>query len=254
MDSVVVKETLIEQINNLSSLNTIIETILVDNSVGNFDLIKTVKEGEKIINISDKIFYKLKSTRLLIKSDKDFKNSIIISDIDDQIITNNKPLCECVARNTNIIFAKEFNRLKSTEHNSMKFWNESFFSKLFSPSKEKRLESIILEMSKGFSWIIIPRSITKFFEKNTNFEKNSVECENLIHLFGKFHCLNVFVNPDQKEQKIYFGNFESLILIINKNLELKENKTISNTFINSTSMTVEYSIIEKSPIRSLELL
>ena len=34
MDSVVVKETLIEQINNLSSLSSIIETILVDDSIG----------------------------------------------------------------------------------------------------------------------------------------------------------------------------------------------------------------------------
>ena len=253
MDSVVVKETLIEQINNLSSLSSIIETILVDDSVGNFDFTKTVKKDDKIVNISEKIFYKLKSTRLLIKSDKEFQNNIIISDIDDQIITNNRPLCECVARNTNIIFAKEFNRLKLTEQHKLKYWNNNFLEKLFNFNRDKKLQNTISTLSKGFSWIMVPKSLTSFFEKNENFEKNNIECENLIHLFGKLDTLNVFLNPDQKESKIYFGNFESLILIINKNLELKDVKTISNTFTNSTSMTVQYTIIENTPIRSLEL-
>jgi len=253
MDSVVVKQTLLEQINNFSSLNTIIETIMVDDSIGNLDFIKTRKENEKIVSFTDKIFYKLKSTRLLIKSDKEFQNNIIISDVDDQVVTNNRPLCECIARNTNIIIAKEFNKLKTIDSHRFKFFSQSFFEKLFSFGKTKKLNEKILDLSTGFTWMIIPKSLTSVFTDNKNFEKNEVDCENIIHLFGKFNGINVFINPDQKENKIYFGNYESLIFIINKNLEIKDTKSLNSIFTNSTSITVHYSLIQNSPLSVLEL-
>jgi len=61
------------------------------------------------------------------------------------------------------------------------------------------------------------------------------------------------VNPDQTDSKIYFGNYESLTLVINKNLETKEIKTNSTTYTKGISMEVNYLLIENTPITVLEV-
>ena len=123
--------TLVEQITTLSSLDQIIETILVDEKKGTIDVEKTIFESNSVKSINHKIDYTLKSTRLIIKYDENFKKNIIISDIDSETIMNDKKICECVTRNTNNIISKELFRLKSTIITKCKFFTKSFFDKIF---------------------------------------------------------------------------------------------------------------------------
>ena len=197
MDSLVDNQSFIEQITSLSSLDQIIETILVSDNIGTIEIFKTVKDVDSVRNITDKIEYKLKSTRLVIKSDDSFNKNIIISDIDSETIRNNRPLCECVARNTNNIFAKEFGKLKNTINHKINYFNQGFFKKIFYQISNKDLFEKIKELSKGQSWLIIPKKLVDLFIEVGNLHENKVECESLIYNLGKFEDLNVYVNPDQ---------------------------------------------------------
>ena len=55
------------------------------------------------------------------------------------------------------------------------------------------------------------------------------------------------------ESKIYFGNYESLTLIVDKNIDTKEIKTNSTTYTKGVSIEVNYLLIENSPITVLEV-
>jgi len=197
-------DSLIEQVSNLNCLNQIIETILVDDSTGSIESFKTIKDVDSIRHIKEDINYKLKTTRLLIKSNLLMDNTLVISDIDEETISNNSCIFECIAKNTNNIFAKEFFNLKKLEKHELSFFKQPFLKKIF--------------------------------------------------LFGKYKDLNVWVNPDQKAQTIYFGKYDSLTLIINKNLKINDLKCFNDTYQLNKSISVEYLFIENLPISSLTLI
>jgi hypothetical protein len=247
MDSLVDNQSLIEQITSLSSLDQIIETILVDDKTGTIEIFKTIKDVDSVRNITDNIEYKLKSTRLIIKSDENYNKNIIISDIDSETIRNNKSLYDCIARNTNNIFAKEFSKLKNTINHQINYFNQGFFKKLLNKTTKEDFLNKTKELSQGYSWLIIPKNLIELFTIDGR------EPDSLIYNLGRFEDLNVYVNPDQIDSKIYFGNYSSLTLIINKNLETKEIKTNSTTYTKGISMEVNYLVIENSPITVLEV-
>ncbi len=253
MDSLVDNQSFIEQVTTLSSLDQIIETILVDDKIGTIEIFKTIKDVDSVRNITDKIEYKLKSTRLIIKSDDSFNKNIIISDIDSETIRNNKPLCDCVARNTNNIFAKEFSKLKNTIDHRINFFNQGFLKRIFNQTTNQDLFEKIQLLSNGHSWLIIPQKLVDFFVEIVIPQPHQTESCSLIYNLGKFDNLNVYVNPDQMESKIYFGNYESLTLIVDKNIDTKEIKTNSTTYTKGVSIEVNYLLIENSPITVLEV-
>ena len=253
MDSLVDNQSFIEQVTTLSSLDQIIETILVDDKIGTIEIFKTIKDVDSVRNITDKIEYKLKSTRLIIKSDDSFNKNIIISDIDSETIRNNKPLRDCVARNTNNIFAKEFGKLKNTINHKIIYFNQGFLRKIFNQTTKQDLFEKIQLLGNGHSWLIIPKKLVDFFVEVVISQPNQTESCPLIYNLGKFDNLNVYVNPNQLDSKIYFGNYESLTLIVDKNIDTKEIKTNSTTYTKGVSIEVNYLLIENSPITVLEV-
>jgi hypothetical protein len=252
MDILIDNSTLVEQIANLSSLNQIIETIIVDDNDGSIKINKTIKDSNSIKNIDEEISYNLKSTRLIIKTDDELVNNIVISDIDRETIVKNRPICECISKNTNNIVSREFRKLSNVQHYKINFFNQSFFKKLFNPINHKEVFEKIKELAKNNSWMIIPPTLMDLFENESTFQKIEAECESIIHQFGHLENVNVFMNPDQKENCIYFGSYESLTLIVNKNLTTKEIKTNSTTYTKGLSMEVNYLLIENKPITVLE--
>lgn len=247
-------DSLIEQVASLNCLNQIIETILVDESIGSIESFKTIKEVDSIRHIKEDINFKLKTTRLLIKSNLKMDNNLIISDIDEQTISNDSSICDCVARNTNNIFAKEFFNLKNTDKHQIKFFEQSFFKKVFNRIEEKDLFDKIEQIGSTHSWIIIPNILKPLFLKNKNFVKSEGEDSKIIFNLGKFKNLNVWVNPDQKVPNIYFGRYDSLTLIINKNLRIDDLKTFSDTYQLGKSMSVDYLFLENQPLSVLTIL
>jgi hypothetical protein len=247
-------DSLIEQVSNLNCLNQIIETILVDDSIGSIESFKTIKDVDSIRHIKEDINFKLKTTRLLIKSNLLMDNTIVISDIDEETISNNSCIFECIAKNTNNIFAKEFFNLKKLEKHELSFFKQPFFKKIFSPVTEKDVFNKIDQIGSNYSWIIIPNIFKSFFINNKDFTTQDYSDKKIIHNFGKYKDLNVWVNPDQKAQTIYFGKYDSLTLIINKNLKINDLKCFNDTYQLNKSISVEYLFIENLPISSLTLI
>jgi len=253
MDTILDNQTFIEQVTSLSSLDQIIETIIVDTNEGSISVEKIQKNGDSVKIINEKIDYKLHSTKLIIKSNSEFTKNIIISDIDTETIINNKPLCDCVARNTNNIFAKEFSKLKNTLNYSIEFFKQGFFKKLFSKTKPDHVISKIEEIGKGHGWIIIPKKLVQLFQNSPKFENNNIDCGSVIHNFGSLGDINVYLNPNQIDSKIYFGNYDSLTLLVNRNIKIEENKTLSPTYTKAINMEVNYLFIQNRPITILDI-
>ena len=253
MDTIVDNITFIEQVTNLYSLNQIIETILVDENQGSINVQKTVKLGDSVKVINEDINYKLESTRLIIKSDSEFTQNIVISDIDIETIMNNKSLCDCIARNTNNIFAKEFSKFKDTINQTINYFNQGFLQKIFNKTKNEQVVSKIEEIAKGNSWMIIPQKFVEIFRSSSKFQENKVENPSLIYNFGNIGDYQIYLNPNQRESKIYFGNYDSITLLVNRNLSTEDLKTNSSTYTQSMNMGVNYLFIQNRPLSVLEI-
>lgn len=253
MDTIVDNITFIEQVTNLYSLNQIIETILVDENQGSINVQKTVKLGDSVKVINEDINYKLESTRLIIKSDSEFTQNIVISDIDIETIMNNKSLCDCIARNTNNIFAKEFSKFKDTINQTINYFNQGFLQKIFNKTKNEQVISKIEEIANGNSWMIIPQKFVEIFRSSSKFQENKVENPSLIYNFGNIGDYQIYLNPNQRESKIYFGNYDSITLLVNRNLSTEDLKTNSSTYTQSMNMGVNYLFIQNRPLSVLEI-
>lgn len=253
MDTIVDNITFIEQVTNLYSLNQIIETILVDENQGSINVQKTVKLGDSVKVINEDINYKLESTRLIIKSDSEFTQNIVISDIDIETIMNNKSLCDCIARNTNNIFAKEFSKFKDTINQTINYFNQGFLQKIFNKTKNEQVISKIEEIANGNSWMIIPQKFVEIFRSSSKFQENKVENPSLIYNFGNIGDYQIYLNPNQRESKIYFGNYDSITLLVNRNLSTEDLKTNSSTYTHSMNMGVNYLFIQNRPLSVLEI-
>ena len=244
--------TLIEQVTKLTCLNQIIETILVEDSCGTIQVSKTIKEIDSIRHINENIDYTLKSTRLIIRANKE--KNLVISDLDLNTITEDSPLCDCIARNTNLLFAKECSRLKNTIKHEIKYFKKNFLEKLFRKDNKESVLSKIEEIGTNYSWIVIPPSLLTIFDGAKTFYSSIKDNKKIIHIHGRFKNLNVYLNPDQSQQTIYFGRYDSLSLILNKKFNIEDMKTLSEFYSDAKTISIEYLFIENSPISSLTIL
>lgn len=245
-------QTLIEQITNLTRLNQIIETVVVNESIGTIEVSKTIKEVDSIRQINEEISYKLKTTRLLIRSNQE--KSLVISDTDDQTITKNSKLCDCIARNTNMIFSKECSKLKNAIKYNINYFSQSLFKKIFNKTKKKDVFDLIDQIGEKYSWVAIPLQFKNLFDDDKNFFKSETEDQRIIHIYGRYKNLSIYVNVDQSQPTMYFGKYDSLTLIINKNFLISDIKTLSEIYTEGKNISIEYLFIENQPISSLTII
>jgi len=59
--------------------------------------------------------------------------------------------------------------------------------------------------------------------------------------------IHIYINPDDKSGKIFFGNFDSMIILANKYMNIYENS-------NGVNYNFEYLFIEQAPIKSLQVI
>jgi hypothetical protein len=65
----------------------------------------------------------------------------------------------------------------------------------------------------------MPTFIFDIIKNSTWFEPNNIHSDSIIHNVGKLDELNVYVNPEEIESRLYFGNYDSISIIINKNIK-----------------------------------
>jgi len=237
-------DSLLKRISSLTVINQLVETIYVDDSIGQIEVDKTIKDNNVVRHIVEKLDYKLKSHRLIIKSHKGNEDSIIISDLlNTPTISSNKPICHCVSSDINNIFTSEIKSFKNTQKFKYKFFNQGLFKKIFKKNTEHNLVDHILDLGKDCSWIIMPPFILDIIKDSEWFDANNYISESLIYNSGKLSDMNVYVNPNEDESVVYFGNYDSISIIINKNIKEDVLKTAS-FYKEGKSIVVDYLFLE----------
>jgi hypothetical protein len=246
------QETLLNKISSLTVINQLVETIYVDESIGQIEVSKTNKDNNVVRHIVEKLDYKLKSHRLLIKSHKGNEDSIIISDLPNTpTISSNKPICQCVSSDINQIFTSEIKSFKNTQKFKYNFFKQNLFKKMFKKNTEHNLVDYILELGKDCSWVIVPPFIFDIIKDSEWFDANNYRSESLIYNSGKLSDdINVYVNPDEDESVIYFGNYDSISIIINRNIKEDTLKTAS-FYKEGKSIVVDYLFLETGTTKYL---
>lgn len=236
---------LIQKISNLSVINQIVETIYVGDTVGKIEVSKTIKENNVVRNVSEDIEYKLKPHRLIIKSHKKHNSTVIISDLpNSKTIIDNKSICHCLSSDINNIFISELKSFKSTQKSTYRFFNQNFLTKLFKKNTKVDLVSQIINLGEDCSWAILPRFIFDIIKDSEWFDATNMVSESIIFNAGRLDDLNIYVNPDEDESMIYFGSYDSITIIINKNIREDELKSASSFRKEDKSIIIEYLFIE----------
>ena len=212
-----------------------------------------LKNNNIIRYITESLDYKLKSHRILIKSNNKHGGSIIISDLPNTpTISSNKSICHCISSDINNIFISEIKSFKNTQKFKYSFFKQNLFKKLFNKNTEKNLIDYILDIGKDCSWIIVPFFIFDIIKKYELFDSNSSGSESLIYNAGKLSNINVYVNVDRDESIVYFGNYDSVSIIINKNIKEDIIKSTS-IYKRGKSIIVDYLFVETGVVKYLDI-
>lgn len=249
-----IKEELIPRLVDLSVMNQLVNVIYVDSNPAIIEYSEVQKQDNVIKEVKNTKEYKLKKHRLILKTND--KQSIIISDeVNTETIQKDGTLCECFSMRINRGFMNAIDSLKMVERTNWKYFNRGFFSKIFLTRTSNDLIHKILEIGKESSYIIIPSSVAKIITKSNFFQKNVNKCHSIIKNIGTLKIdqisLNVYLDTELSKNEIYFGKYDSVSIVLNKNLNVIETKTSYD----KTNITVEvdYLFIQKEPIKCLSI-
>jgi len=167
--------------------------------------------------------------------------------MDGSTISVDKSICRCVSSDLNKLFIQELTRFQKTEEHTFKLYNQNFIRRFLKPHTESDLIEKFIEVSNGMSWAIIPYNLSNIFYKSNKLELSQEENQKIIYHLGKIQDIHLYINPDDTSGRIFFGNFNSLIILANKYMNIFETT-------HGMSYNFEYLFIEQSPIKSLQVI
>jgi len=237
---------LVKRISKLSIFDQFAQTLFVDHTNGLLEVEKSYRESNILKFVRTEIAYQLKNHRIISKNLK--SNNIIISDLTEcSTITVDKSICRSVSSNLNKLFIRELESFQDVERHKFNLYSQNIFKKYFFPNTDKKLIDKVIELGDSMSWVIIPYKLLNTFYNSDQIELHKEEGHKIIFRLGDVGNLHIFVNPDEKSGKIYFGNFDSIIIVANKELKI-------TPIENETTYDFEYLFIEEGPIKILEVI
>jgi len=244
--TLVFEDSLIKKISNMTIFDQFAQTIFVDDKQGTIEVQSYTRESNIIKYVSTEISYFLKNHRIISK--KLNSKSIIISDLmESSTISVDKSICKCVSSDLNKLFIQELSRFEKTEHHTFNLYKQNFLSKIFNPKTKEDLINKFLEISNGMSWAIVPYNLINIFFESEKLELSKEDNEKIIFHLGTMEKIHIYINPDDESGKIFFGNFDSMIILANKYMNIYENS-------NGVNYNFEYLFIEQAPIKSLQVI
>lgn len=239
-------DTLLSRISGMTIFDQFAQTIFVEHNQGMIEVENSYRESNTIKFIRTEISYNLKNHRVISKNLHN--KSILISDLTEgSTISVNKSICKCVSSDLNKLFIQELNRFQKTEEFTYNLFSQNFLQKLWKPNTEIGLLNKFSEISKDMSWAIIPYNLSSIFYESNRLELSKEENQKLIYHLGIMDQTHIYVNPDDNSGKIFFGNFDSMIILANKYMNIYESPQGIN-------YNFEYLFIEQSPIKSLQII
>jgi hypothetical protein len=205
------KNTVLSELNSLGQLMNL---VLVPSNTGKIQSSSTTKEKNNYKIVDDSLSYKLNIHKISILSE-----DIIL------------PFEE---------FILDLKNFKSLEKDNFNFFKQNFLQRLFFKKKNMDLINKINSYKEKYSWIIVPEKVLTILQKSECFTENTFKDEHKSRCIGKMDTYNVYKNPDNNSESIFFGNFQTSTLLVNK-----------NTLENSIEFCINYLFVETG--ESIEL-
>jgi hypothetical protein len=245
-----IEKGLFKKIKNLSVIKNLVNTITIDDTIEEISISYRKKLKGIETNWKESFKPKLKKRNLIYKNSNDGK-IIITDEVNSKTILFDRAVCECVSERINREFSLEIFNFCGEEIIKWKYFNRNFLSRLFLPKQRKDLIKKILEIGVNFDWIIISPRVLKSIENSNYFFKLEPAFNSTISNNGYLKIdnlrMDVFVSPDLEKEKIWFGNYKSITLILKDKLDIK--KIASQSF----SIGIDYQFIKTGDILLLNL-
>lgn len=248
------QQHIIEKISTLTVAHQLVNTIFVDQPIGDIEIDQTRKVGNRIDHDKQILHYRLSPHRFIIKNCKHSECNLIISDIPTfKTIEMNKCICETASYGFNQAFIMELRNSKNIVKDKINFFNQGFFRKMFKKTTESGLMSKISEYSSECSWMIVPDFIFEMFEKSDLFEEMECKSDFLFRNVGRMNGVNVYLNTTELDPVIYFGNYDSITIIINKNIGISSARSMKPDMESDRIISVDYQFLENGLLKMLEI-
>lgn len=249
-----IKDDLINKIKNRSIINQLVTTIIVDNNVNNITSFKIKKINGITTIIKSVDSKKLIPHNIIVKETK--SGNIIISDEVgcEQTILNNKKIYDCISLRINREFVSLIETFKNLEVTKWKFLNPNFLERIFLNRNNFDLISKIIEIGSTYNWIIVNKDVLDIIKKSNFYEETDIKSKSFIKNVGyiKFDniTIKIYLNNNQDNNKIFFGAYESISIVINKDIIVNKLDTTENNY----SIQIDYLFVENdTPIKCLIL-
>lgn len=217
-----IRKSLANGVTNMVS--QMVETVYVDDDTGVVDINTSFRKNNAISYIINKIEYSLKEHRIIFQKCKN-GHSLMISDV---VNKNTITSCDDTVHDITIDnFLYELKKFKNTYKEKYKF--NGFLNKYVFGKKYSDLISKIKESGNGFSWAILPSKIYDMINSD------------------KLCDMKIYKNPTNENKDIFFGRYDSAILIVNKKIDIKNKSNISEILI-------RYDFIENGSTKVLTVI
>lgn len=245
-----IEKGLFKKIKNLSVIKNLVHTIIIDD-VDKEILVKHTKRLKGIeTNWKETLKPKLKKRNLIYKNSIDEK-IIITDEINSKTILFDTPVCDCVSERINREFSLEIENFNDVLIKKWKYFGRNFISKLFIHRDKKLLVKKILEVGANFDWVIISPRVLKSIENSNYFFKLEPAFNSTISNNGYLKIdnlrIDVYVNVDLEKEKIWFGNYKSMTLILKNKLDIKKGRS------GSFSIGIDYQFVKTGDILLLNI-
>lgn len=242
--TLVSEDNLIANISKLTIFDQFAQTIFVEEPQGYIEIENSYRESNTIKFIRTEIAYQLKNHRVISKKLND--NNIVVSDlIDNSTISVDKSICRCVSSDLNNLLIQELSSFK-TEFEEYNLFSQNLFRTIFYKSTPKKFIDKFLKISKDMSWAIVPYNLLHIFYDSKEINLSSHTDEKIIYHLGKIQNTEIYINPDDKSGKIFMGNFDSVLILANKEMNIIETPQ-------GTNYNFQYLFIKQGPIKCLQV-
>lgn len=233
-------------------VNQIVETIWVDSPKGEIDICKIQKNEGLVKTITQKLHYSLKSFRLLVKPYSELDSIVITDGPSSQTISLGKSLDMKASDDINQIFFHEVDKFKSTKVESLRFFKK-YFNIFTNWNRYEKLQKKIDNYLQDSSWIVVSPISLEIMKNLIGYTTKEDNSKLSLKRVGQYKGIDVYLNSLEERNVLYFGNFNSATILLNKTIEQDE---CAWNFPSDSSYTyrVDYLICEGGPLKRLDIL
>lgn len=238
---------IISKVSRLSILEQLSQTIYVESNPAIIEFVEIIKDGNNIKYNKKSKSINLETHKITVKK-SDLHNLIISDELDLKTVVQDSSICDSIAFNLNFNFIEMLDNLSDTNKKTknIKFFKKSIWDKIccfFKKDDYCNFIKTILNYSKDSTWMIVSPLMYSIIKKDVRFYNDQSVDRSLIYRVGKLGSISVYLDPNSKDNSIYFGKYDDFSIIMNRNASVKEIKCFNNTYTEGFEIEVQYGFI-----------